>query len=244
MNADEERLRGQAEVWGLQLDSGQMDLLTRYAGMLSAYDRANVIGTREVSEILVEHVLDSLSCLLFEPMKTAESLVDVGSGGGLPGLALSIALPVVLVALIESNGKKVDFLEYVVDELGLESSGILNARAEDLGHQEGFRGRYEIATARALAPLAVLAEYCLPFVRVGGYIVAMKGRLSEEEMKGGEAAVEVLGGEIERVITVPFERDVRSVERHLVILRKNSETPTKYPRRAGVPKKRPLGPKK
>ena len=155
-----------------------------------------------------------------------------------------MALPKTLVSLIESNGKKTNFLQRVVDELALESVQIIKARAEDVGGEAGFREGYEIATARALAPLSVLVEYCLPFVKVGGHVIAMKGRSTEEEMDAGERAAKILGAEVGETIPVPFLEEVGLTERRLVVVKKLSETPGKYPRRAGMPKKRPLGGKK
>ena len=212
--------------------------------MLVEYDRANVIGTRDAGKVLIEHVIDSLSCLLFSPIRVANNLIDIGSGGGLPAVPLQMALPKTPVSLIESNGKKTNFLRRVVDELALESVQIIKARAEDVGGEAGFREGYEIATARALAPLSVLVEYCLPFVKVGGHVIAMKGRPTEEEMDAGERAAKTLGAEVGETIPVPFLEEVGLTERRLVVVKKLSETPGKYPRRAGIPKKRPLGGKK
>ena len=218
-----------------------MDSLLRYTRLLVGYDKANVIGTRDTARVLVEHVLDSLSCLLFDPIGEAGSIIDVGAGGGLPAVPLKITLSRVHVSLVEANGKKARFLQQVVDELALEDSQVLKARAEDLGREAGLRESYEIATARALAPLSVLVEYCLPFVGVGGYVIAMKGRPTEEEMNAGEIAARTLGGKIRETIPVAFLEEVGLAERRLVIVEKFSETPGKYPRRAGTPKKRPLG---
>ena len=234
-------LEKQADAWGLSLDSKQVDSLLRYARLLVEYEKANVIGTRDVYKVLTEHVLDSLSCSVFSPLSVAGRLVDVGSGGGMPGVPLKIVFPDVQAALLESSGKKASFLKYVVEELALEDTRVLNERAEDLGGREVFRESFEVATARALAPLSVLVEYCLPLLRIGGFVISMKARLSEEEMESGKRAARTLGGRVRETIKVPFLEEIGLVERQLVIVEKLCKTPKNYPRRAGMPKKRPLG---
>jgi 16S rRNA (guanine527-N7)-methyltransferase len=234
-------LQEQADVWGLELACAQIDRFVRYAGLLAGYREANVIGAREFDIVLLEHVLDSLSCFLFEPLAEAERLADVGSGGGLPGLAISIVRPEMKVALVEATGKKARFLGQAVEKLGLDRVEILNARAEEVARGVGHRATYDVATARALARLAVVAEYCVPLLRVGGHVISMKGRFDPAELAEGRRAARRLGAEVEDVIRAPFLRGVGEKERHLVILKKTRETPRAYPRRVGVPARQPLG---
>ncbi len=212
-----------------------------YCLLLDSYEESNVIGARNLSEIVEDHVLDSLSCVLFEPLRNAKELVDVGSGGGLPGLPLGIAVEGLRVSLIEATEKKVKFLESAVSQLRMSSVQTVNERAEDIGKSEAFRGRYDIATSRALASLDVLAEYCMPLVRVGGNVIAMKGRVEKEEFDRGKVAANFLGGEITEVIPVPRLLEYQQKQRHLVVFEKTAQTPAKYPRRVGLPAKKPLG---
>ena len=166
-------LRLQAAAWGLSLGPDSLECLERLARQLCDYDEANVIGTRELRAVIVDHVLDSLSCFLFEPLGAAGSLVDVGSGGGLPGLPIQIAEPGLRTTLVEATGKKAVFLRRVVESLSLGGVEVENARVEELARREAHRGAYDVATARAVARLSVVAEYCVPLVRVGGYVISM-----------------------------------------------------------------------
>src|SRR4028119_2508521 len=167
----------QLAEWGLGLGVETETALVAYAELLSQYDRANVIGTKDFEEILRRHVLDSLSCLLFTPLKNARKVGDIGSGGGLPGIPLAVALPEAEITLFESTGKKAVFLRYAVEKLGLANVTIVNARIEESAWEGEHRGMYEVCTVRALARLSVIAEYSLPLLRPGGIVVAMKGRV-------------------------------------------------------------------
>ena len=234
-------LQRQTAVWGFLPSAEQFEHLMRYARLLEHYDLANVIGTREHHRIVADHIIDSLSCLLTDAVAGNHSLVDVGAGGGLPGIPLKIMLPSLEVSFIESTGKKARFLEHAIAELNLDKAQVLNGRAEEYGRSNKQTSKYDVATARALAPLPVLAEYCLPLLKVGGYMVAMKARLEEEELQAGHRAAAILGACIEDIVHVGHIPDIGSRERKLVVVRKVHPTPTEYPRQTGVPKSRPLG---
>lgn len=209
--------------------------------MLSDYEEANVIGTRDMREVLLEHVLDSLSCFLFGPLNEEGPLVDVGSGGGLPGLPIKLVAPHMRVTLVEATAKKVRFLRHALESMALDSVTVVNGRAEEVGRAEEHREVYDVATARAVARLAVVAEYCVPLLRVGGHAVFMKGKLDREELSEGERAVDKLGAEVSEVIRVSRLPEIGEKHRSLVIVRKVGETPNRYPRSVGMPAKRPLG---
>ena len=236
-----EQLRLQVEAWGIELDELRLPLLDQCAHLLAGYKLANVIGVRDRDRVVTEHLLDSLSCLLFEGLNRARSLIDVGTGGGLPGVPLAIARPELNVTLLEATEKKVNFLKYVREELNLQNLRLLNARVEEVGKGLEHREVFEIATARALAALPVVAEYCAPLVRVGGAILAMKGRLSEEEIAQGATAAPELGLELRPVLEVEYSAELAQKERRLVVFEKVAATPKKFPRRVGLAKKRPLG---
>lgn len=215
--------------------------LHAFAGLLATYKRSNVIGTRDWDRVLLDHVLDSLSCVLFQPIADARRLADVGSGGGLPGIPLQITHPKTEVTLLESTGKKADFLRHALEEIGLSRTRVVRGRVEDAGQSSAHRCGYDICTARAVARLAVVAEYCVPMVGVGGHVVAMKGRPDDEEMQEGEEAARQLGATVAESIVVPFLPEVSDKERRLVVLKKGEKTPERYPRKPGTPAKSPLG---
>jgi 16S rRNA (guanine527-N7)-methyltransferase len=236
-----ELLRLQAADWGLSLAPDRLARLGRFARFLRDYEEANVIGTRELRGIILDHVLDSLSCFLFEPLWVARRLVDVGSGGGLPGVPIKVVNPKLGTTLVESTTKKARFLHRATENLSLERVEVMNARVEEVARSDEHRGDYDVATARAVARLSVVAEYCVPLLRVGGYMISMKGRLGDEEVAEGERAAEHLGAKVSQLIPVPRLPEIEKKERCLVILEKVGETPGTYPRNVGVPSKKPLG---
>jgi 16S rRNA (guanine527-N7)-methyltransferase len=229
----------QAAAWGLRLGNDRR--LHEYARHLALYDRANVIGTRDLERILLDHVLDSLSCFLHAPLFRARRLADVGSGGGLPGIPIKIIRPDLATTLVESNGKKARFLQHAVDGLDLKGVEVANTRVEDLGRTLAHRRAYDVVTCRAVARLSMVAEYCVPLLETGGCAIAMKGRLEPEEFAEVKRAVAALGAKVAATTRVPMLPEVGEKERHLVILEKFRETPARYPRRPGIVAKRPLG---
>lgn len=231
----------QLSGWGVDVGSETKRSLLRFARILCRYDKANVIGTRDYDEIVRRHILDSLSCMLFGPLRGAGKIADVGSGGGLPGIPLALVLPGAEVTLFESVGKKVAFLRYAVEELGLTNVRFFEGRVEAAAREREYRESYDVCTARAVSSLSVVAEYCLPLVRVGGRVVAMKGRLDGEERVQGGRASAVLGGRVREEIQVPFLPEAWQGERRLVVLSKDSATPEAYPRKVGTPARDPLG---
>ena len=238
-----ESFERQLSDWGLRIGDDAGKRLLSYARLLSHYEKANVIGTRVFEEILHRHVLDSLSCLLFAPLFEARRVADVGSGGGLPGVPLAIVLPGAEVTLLEATGKKAAFLRYVSEELELANVRVENARVEEFAQKEAQRATFEVCTVRALARLSVVAEYSLPLLRLGGTVVAMKGRLDSEERDEGARALEELGGRVRDEMPVRYSSEPEQGERRLVLVEKIRETPVAYPRRTGVPARNPLGSK-
>jgi len=236
-----ELLEAQAAAWGVCLDDGRLDRLERYARLLASYKKANVIGNRDLDRILLDHVLDSLSCFLHEPLWEAGRLADVGSGGGLPGIPISIVRPDLRTTLIESTRKKADFLRHAAEQLALANLEVVNARVEDIGRTQEQRSVYGIVTTRAVARLSVVAEYCVPLLEVGSQAIAMKAGLEGEEYEEGRRATGALGATIAGVEPVAVLPEVGEKERNLVILKKGRETPARYPRKAGMAAKRPLG---
>ncbi len=236
-----------AHAMGLSrwLDSRALEAYARYAEALTAANqRLNLTRINGPRDMAVLHLLDSLVCLRGlgpdlapeEPLR----LVDVGSGPGLPGLALKIARPHWRLTLVESVGKKAAFLRGLValPELGLAGTTVLAARAEDAARLAEHRGVYDLATARAVATLPVLAEYLLPFLRVGGRALALKGAEAAAEARSAAGAIARLGGEL--LAVEPYALPGLDQPRHLVVIVKRHPTAPAYPRRAGLPVARPL----
>lgn len=234
-------MRSQTTDWGWPLRPAQAALLRRYAEMLATYAQANVIGTKDLRQILLDHVLDSLSCLSLEEVLLQGKLIDVGTGGGLPGIPLAVAQPGLSVTLLEATEKKAAFLRSAKEGLNLAHLEVLNERAEIAGAAKAYREQYEVATSRALASLPVVLEYSAPFVKIGGQILAMKGRLEGDELADGRRAAAKLGVELQEVARVHLHPELEQKQRNVVVFRKIAATPTGYPRRVGLAKKRPLG---
>ncbi len=237
-----ERLIAGAEALGLALTAAQVEVFRRYRTMLLEWNRRfNLTAITDDEGIQVRHFLDSLTCLLvMEERGGVEDrrVVDVGTGAGFPGLALKIVRPAMRLTLVEATRKKTDFLRAVVAELGMDGVEVLHARAEEVGRMPRHREGYDWALARAVAEMRILAEYLLPLVRVGGYALAQKGEQAPAEVQRAERAFALLGGEVERLepIALPGVAD----ERYLVVVRKVAATPSRFPRRPGIPAKRPL----
>jgi len=222
---------------GVELTASQLEAFAWYAAELWRWnERHNLTAIIDPVEIEIKHFIDSLTCL--QAIDTGGRLVDVGSGAGFPGIPLKIVRPKLQVTLLEATQKKVEFCRYVIDGLGLSSIVALHGRAEDEAHNPAHRGVYQWAVARAVAPLPVLAEYLLPFLRIGGRMIAMKGETGPSEAQQAEAAIKLLGGRMRRLIPTELPRVADS--RHLVVVDKVAQTPEAYPRRPGIPTKRPL----
>lgn len=230
--------RGAKEL-GIDLDSRVLGLLGRYYEEIVEWSgRVNLTAIEGEEEAAVKHFLDSLTCLLAVDLAGGSSVVDVGSGAGFPGVVLKVARPRIKLTLVEASRKRAEFLEHVVGVLGLGDVQVIWDRAERVGRAAEHRETYDVATARAVAEMAVLAELCLPLVRTGGVLVAQKGPGASEEMEAAAAAVDAMGGRVERLTRVSLPLGYG--ERMLVVIAKGSPTPDRYPRRPGIPGKRPI----
>lgn len=223
---------------GVFLSEEQLSSLKLYIRLLTIGTRQmNLTAIEDEAEMVRKHLLDSL--LVVPHLPSQGSLLDVGSGAGLPGIPVAVALSGLRVTLLDSMAKKVGFLQQTISEMSLD--GRVNAvseRAEKAGHIVEMRESYDAAISRAVARLNVLSEYCLPFVRVGGLFLAMKGAAGEQEAREAEEAIALLGGRISEVYqwALPYGDERRS----LVIVQKFKNTPRGYPRRDGLPAKKPL----
>ena len=226
-------------ILGVKLTSYQLSTLEQYEQQLQEWNsRFNLTAIQEPEKIRTKHFLDSLTCLLAMRDTPMDKIIDVGTGAGFPGLPLKILYPRMQLTLVESVRKKVEFLYHIVQTLGLEGVEILNDRVETIGQIDLHRQRYDWAIARAVAVMPVLMEYLIPLVRVGGAAIAMKGVNAPAEVQTSESAIQILGGHLRKLIPVmlPGVAD----ERYLIVIDKIAATPPAYPRRAGIPAKKPL----
>ena len=223
---------------GIHLSSSQVRLFSNYEHDLRVGNKKfNLTAIREPEGIRTKHFLDSLSAIL-EIKTPPNKLIDVGTGAGFPGIPLKIIFPSMQLTLLESVGKKADFCKHMVDALQLENTEVLNIRAEDLAQNPRYREKFDWAVARAVASMPILMEYLLPLVKVGGAVLAQKGENAHAEAQTAEKAILLLGGYLRRITKVTLPGVVE--ERFLVVVDKKATTPSQYPRRAGLPSRKPL----
>lgn len=224
---------------GIQLSPRQVSALRRYESELLEWNsKYNLTAIREPEVIRTKHFLDSLTCVLAWRERPPQSLIDIGTGAGFPGIPLKIIYPRMKLTLVDSVGKKLDFCRHVAGVLGMKDVDCVQARAEELGLQREYREKYDWAVARAVANMPVLAEYLLPLVKVGGAALAQKGSSGPHETHSAQQAFQILGGHLRQIIPVLLPGVVE--ERFLVVVDKVSATPPGYPRRVGLPTKRPI----
>lgn len=233
-------LQDGARQFNLSLSEIQLSAFERYSQELIDWNgRVNLTSITEPQEIVVKHFLDSLSVYpALSDLPSTLSLIDVGSGAGFPGVPLKIVLPELRLTLLEATGKKTAFLQHVVQVLNLTIVTVLTARAEEVGRRPDQRERYDVAVARAVAPLPVLVEYTLPLVKVGGRVIVQKGQQPAGEIKAAANALGILGGKVSQTLAVTVPG--LEAERHLIVIQKNKATPPPYPRRPGLPAKKPI----
>jgi 16S rRNA (guanine527-N7)-methyltransferase len=237
-----------ARMLGIPLNQDQLDAFQVYYEALIAWNgQVNLTRITDYEAVQVKHFLDSLSCLPViqraQEVSSRETdvglqVIDVGSGAGFPGVPLKIAFPALRLTLLEATGKKTEFLRFLVARLGLSGVRVINARAEEVGQDPAHREQYDLALARALSGMATLAELTLPLVRVGGLVIAQKGADPAAEVATSQSAIAILGGQVREIVPVA----IPGLEgaRHLVVFEKVLATPKRYPRRPGMPAKRPL----
>lgn len=231
-------LRQGAESFGISLSQAQLEKFEVYSKLLVEWnEKINLTAITDDEGIAIKHFLDSLSLLPLIP-KESKTIIDVGTGAGFPGIPLKITFDKFKVTLLDSLDKRVKFLNELCANLELKDISAVHGRAEDFGVDKKYREQYDIATARAVANLPVLMEYCLPFVKIGGIFAAMKGPDAKEELKESSKALELLGGEVLEVKS--FNLPQTDYERCIILIRKCRHTPPNYPRKSGKPTKLPI----
>lgn len=229
-----------AENLGINLTDSQVQQFLTYYEMLAEWNKVmNLTAITDYDDVMKKHFIDSLSLVKAYDVSQKKTLIDVGTGAGFPGLALKIAFPNLKITLLDSLNKRIQFLNEVIKELNLSDVETIHGRAEDFARPEKLREKFDLCVSRAVANLSVLSEYCLPFVKVGGEFISYKSEKIVEEMDGAQKAISLLGGKIKN--QVEFQLPDSDIYRNLFVIEKVKSTPKKYPRKAGLPSREPLG---
>lgn len=224
---------------GITLDEIKKKQFTDFYEYLVEKNKVmNLTGITEFQEVLVKHFLDSLACVKAVDMSRIKRIMDIGTGAGFPGVPLKIAFPHLEACLLDSLKKRVNFLEETFQMLKLENITVIHGRAEEYAKNKQYRETYDLCVSRAVSNLATLSEYCLPYVKTGGYFISYKSGTVQEEAEQAQKAVKILGGKIQDVVY--FQLPDSEIQRSLVVIEKIKATPGRYPRKAGTPLKEPL----
>ena len=232
------------EKMNISLSDDQVSKFLRYYEMLVETNKVmNLTAITEFDEVMIKHFADSLSIVKLFDLSAEKDIkvLDIGTGAGFPGIPLKIAFPDIRITLLDSLTKRIRFIDDVINELDLNSSGSIETtdmRSEDYVRTEDVRESFDLVVSRAVANLAVLSEYSLPYVRIGGSFISYKGDKASEELNEAEKAIDILGGEVNDVMT--FTLPGTDISRTLINIKKTRPTPDKYPRKAGLPNKKPL----
>lgn len=225
---------------GLDLSDQQVEQFLKFYELLVEWNKVmNLTGITDYEEVISKHFLDSLLLVKAYDMSSVESVIDIGTGAGFPGIPLKIVFPQKKFILLDSLGKRIKFLDVVVDNLGLQKIELIHGRAEDYAKKEEYREQFDLAVSRAVANLASLSEYGIPFVKPGGAFIPYKSGNIQEELKQSEKAVSILGGK--RIECKELLLPDTDITRSFVLIEKVKHTSKKYPRKAGLPTKEPLG---
>lgn len=234
-----EELRVKAEQIGVMLTTKQLEQFdTYYHHLIEKNKVMNLTAITEYQEVIDKHFVDSLLLAGVRDLTGEMSVIDVGTGGGFPGIPLKIAFPNLKITLLDSLNKRVNFLNEVIEELQLQEIEAIHSRAEDAGQNVKYREKYDLCVSRAVANLSALSEYCLPFVKPSGCFISYKSTNIDEELKQAGKAIKVLGGRLEQPVTVQIPET--DIYRQFIMIQKKSHTPKVYPRKAGTAAKNPI----
>ncbi|WP_273341294.1 16S rRNA (guanine(527)-N(7))-methyltransferase RsmG [Alloiococcus otitis] len=237
---DVQAFQKQVKADGFDLNQDQLDQFDRYLKLLQEWnEKVNLTAITESEEVYLKHFYDSICLAKYVDLASSDfRLCDVGSGAGFPALPLKILFPNLRVTIVDSLRKRIDFLEVLVEALGLTGVDLYHDRAETFGQNKDFRASFDYTTARAVARMNVLAELCLPLNKLGGTFIAMKASSAPEELEEAKAAIATLGGKVREDAAFDLPEDGGT--RHMIIIDKKKESPNKYPRKPGTPNKKPL----
>ena len=232
-------LRQGIEDFGIEASDKMLADFQKYKDILVEWNqKMNLTGIEDEKEVFIKHFLDSISAVSKGYIKNGMSLIDVGTGAGFPGMPLRISLPDLKVTLLDSLNKRINFLQEVANQIDIDDIEFIHGRAEDFGKDENYRECFDIATARAVAGLPALMEFCVPFVKVGGHFVCLKGPNANLELEESKKAMEVLG--IEYIEKIDIKLPEIDLDHNILVFMKVKNTPSKYPRKAGKVTKNPI----
>lgn len=239
MDMNEKMFIDMLKQHGMELTNKQLQQFEQYYTLLVEWnEKVNLTAIIEKEEVYLKHFFDSITPSFYEDLTKVETIGDIGAGAGFPSIPLKICFPHLKVTIVDSLKKRIHFLETLTESLGLHDVHLVHGRAEDIGKMNEYRAQYDLVTARAVARMSVLAEYCLPLCKKGGLFLALKGSSAENELMDAKKAMEVLGGKFKKEHT--FFLPVEKSERSIISVKKIKNTPKKYPRKAGTPAKKPI----
>lgn len=234
-----ETLKKALEVMGAPAGDENVNKYHKYMdGILEWNEKVNLTNITDPEEFVIKHFIDSIICVDYPEFAEAGKIIDVGTGGGFPGIPLALAAPDKEFVLMDSLNKRLKIIDELCSQIGIGNVTTVHARAEELAKNKAHREQYDLCVSRAVANMAVLAEYCLPFIKVGGYLMAYKGPDAEHEIEEARKALYLLGGQVEEVRQGNLKEF--GIDHKVVIIKKVKNTPSKYPRKAGTPAKEPL----
>lgn len=237
MNYNPDTFKRELEKLGISISEEQLEQFISYYEMLIERNKVmNLTAITDFDEVIEKHFIDSLNLFRFTDLKADKTIIDMGTGAGFPGIPLKIAFPNLKITLADSLNKRILFLNDVISELGLTDIDTVHGRAEDLAKDKIYRENYDICVSRAVANLSTLSEYCLPFVKIGGQFISYKSGDCDDEITNAKSAIFLLGGRLNQI--QKFEMNDNS--RSFVIIDKVNGTSKQYPRKAGLPSKKPL----
>ena len=223
----------------IQINEIQKKQFDTFYSMLVEWNKVmNLTGITEYEEVIEKHFVDSISIVNIFDLSEINTVIDVGTGAGFPGIPLKIAFPHLKITLLDSLNKRINFLDSVIDELKLDGIYTIHGRAEDFAKKDDYRERYDLCVSRAVANLSTLSEYCLPYIRVGGMFISYKSGDVDDEVLESKKAISILGGKLDNV--VKFQLPGTDINRSFIKIEKIKNTGKKYPRKAGLPSKEPL----